>query len=81
MLHGLLNHLSMLSEINSDIVREHAQETHSLVQKCWISDLIEAYRLRIVFKSPDGSRKLSNTVNIMNVQLDISLSVWPKRLF
>lgn len=35
----------MLSEINSDIVREHALETHFLVQNNWISNLIEAYRL------------------------------------
>lgn len=39
----------MLSEINSDIVRERAQETHFLGTNNWINNLIETYRLQIVF--------------------------------
>lgn len=49
---GLPNHLSMLSEIISDILREHAQKTHFLVQKNWISNLIE-----IFFEKLDSSVK------------------------
>lgn len=65
----------MLSKINS----EPGCERPSLFgTKNWMSNfnLIEAYRTQIVVKAPDGSLILS--VNIMNVQLDISLSVCPK---
>lgn len=47
----------MLSEIISDIVCEHAQETHFFVQN-EIRSLIEAYRLQIVFQP----MKLSETL-------------------
>lgn len=50
--------------------------------KDWISNLIEAYRLPIVVEA-QIALWISNikTVNIMNVQLDISLSLWHKNAF
>lgn len=64
----------MLSDIISDIV--WARTGNSLfVTTNGISNLIKVYKL---CGSLDGSLKLSDTVNIMNVHLDILLSVWPK---
>lgn len=39
------------------------------------------WRLALCSKSPGASLNLSNTINIMNVHLDFSLSVWPKGPF
>lgn len=70
----------MLSEIISDIVCEHAQETHFFVQNTRSAVFLKPTGYKL-FLNPESSLKLSNTVNMMNVQLDISLSVWPKKAF